>query len=312
MNKLISIIVPVYNVDRYLCKCLDSLINQTYKFIEIIIINDGSTDSSLEIAEKYKAKDDRIVIFSKKNGGLSSARNYGITKINGAFVMFVDSDDSIKLNAIELMYNKSLEDKLDIVVCDMEYLYDDESVVFSSGGNLESLNKQDNQLCLINNSACNKLISSNLLHEFNFPQGLWYEDLGSIPLLLYKANKIGKVDEALYTYYQRSGSISHSDNLKIFDIYKCINLLKSTIGNNANTLYIIHGLELTTLRIKDFDEKSIRKQYLKENMFQLNLNYPKWYNDEYIKQYTFKKKFIFKLLKYKMYTLTLMIYDRAR
>ena len=166
-------------------------------------------------------------------------------------------------------------------------------------------------LPFINNSACNKLILSSLLLNFEFPLGLWYEDLGSIPLLLCSASKIGKLDEALYVYYQREGSIAHSASMKIFDIYECINLLKNTIGSDVNQLYIIHGLDLTTLRIKDFDDKSIREQYLKINMEHLHSNYPKWYKDNSIKKFSIKKKIIFKLLNLKMYKLILCIFDLA-
>ena len=101
----ISIIVPVYNTEKYLSKCLNSLIKQTYKDIEIIVVNDGSKDKSLEIAKKFAKQDNRIKVFNKENGGLSSARNFGIEKASGEYIGFVDSDDYIKENMFEILYN---------------------------------------------------------------------------------------------------------------------------------------------------------------------------------------------------------------
>ena len=119
----VSVIVPVYNVEEYLERCLDSLVNQTLKDIEIIIVNDGSTDGSKEIIQKYLNKYKNIVYLEKENGGLSSARNYGIPYAKGEYIGFVDSDDYVELTMYEKMYNKAIEEKSDMVECDFIWEY---------------------------------------------------------------------------------------------------------------------------------------------------------------------------------------------
>lgn len=115
MNNLISIIIPIYNTEKYLRQCLDSVVNQTYKNLEIVLVNDGSTDSSLEICKEYKEKDDRIIIIDKKNSGVSNSRNVGIETSNGEYITFLDSDDWLELDAIEIMMNFVIKKDVDIV-----------------------------------------------------------------------------------------------------------------------------------------------------------------------------------------------------
>ena len=124
----ISIIVPVYNTEKYLSKCLNSLIKQTYKDIEIIVVNDGSKDKSLEIAKKIAKQDNRIKVFNKENGGLSSARNFGIEKASGEYIGFVDSDDYIKENMFEILYNMIKEANAKIAICGW-YLVEDNQII---------------------------------------------------------------------------------------------------------------------------------------------------------------------------------------
>ena len=114
MTEKITVIVPVYNVENYLNKCLDSLINQTYKNLEIIVINDGSTDNSGEICQEYAQKDNRIIYIEQENGGLSDARNTGLERMTGSYVTFVDSDDWVEPDYVEVLYNKLLQ--LEIIV----------------------------------------------------------------------------------------------------------------------------------------------------------------------------------------------------
>ena len=320
MNELVSVVVPIYNVEKYLPKCIDSIIGQTYKNLEIILVNDGSKDRSLEICKNYMIRDFRIKIVDKPNGGLSDARNAGIKQASGEYICFVDSDDFIKEKMIEDMLTTLLKANSDICVCDMEYLYDNGDLKFASGGEFkEGSVLDDPNLMIINNSACNKLYRLSLFDDWSFPFGKYYEDLATVPVLLYKANKICKVNEPFYVYYQRSGSIAHSANKKIFEIYeainRCIEYVKINGGDarliaKLNSLYIIHGLDLTTIRIKDFDDKSLREAYLKENMDHLKKYYPKFEEDGYYRNCSLKKKIIFKLLKKGKYNLVLKIYDR--
>lgn len=128
-NPKVSVIVPVYNVEKYLERCLDSLINQTLKDIEIIVVNDGSTDNSLDILTKYVQNDCRIKIINKQNGGLSSARNVGLDVVNGEYISFVDSDDWIDLNMLKDMYENAVKENCDVVMCSYTREYSDKSRV---------------------------------------------------------------------------------------------------------------------------------------------------------------------------------------
>ena len=121
----VSVIVPVYNVEEYLEKCLDTLVNQTLKEIEIIVINDGSPDNSQKIIDKYAKKYKTIKAYTKENGGLSDARNYGLTKANGEYIAFIDSDDYVSIDMYEKIYQKAKSGNFDMVVCDLNIIYDD-------------------------------------------------------------------------------------------------------------------------------------------------------------------------------------------
>ena len=310
---LVSVIVPVYNVEKYLYKCLISLISQTYKDIEIICVNDGSTDNSLKILEEYAIKDNRVSVYTKENGGLSDARNFGLTKANGDYVIFVDSDDYIDTTTIEKCVDNANKYNSDIVVYDMKYIYDDREEL-ASGGEFECTSfKENRNIIFINNSACNKFIKRELMNDVSFPKGLYYEDLATIPILLSKANKISKINEPLYFYIQRGNSIAHTINDKIFDIYKAINMIACYYKNHEldgeiNELYIRHGLFLTTLRIKDNSNDII--SYLKKNNDCLDRYYPDWRKISWFKEYSFKNNIIFKLLQKNKFDLVKKIYNK--
>ena len=128
---LISIIVPAYNVEKYISKCIESLINQTYKNIEIIIINDGSRDNTENIIKKFKDK--RIKYYKNVNQGIGKTRNFGIDKSNGEFLMFIDSDDFLDIRACEILHNKIKEEKLDLVICDFYKIYDKSLYLYKIG-----------------------------------------------------------------------------------------------------------------------------------------------------------------------------------
>lgn len=304
-----SLIVPVYNVERYLEKCLFSLVNQTLDEIEILLVNDGSTDSSLSIAQSFSNKYKNIKIITQENSGLSSARNTGIRNANSEFLAFIDSDDYIDHTMIEKMYNTAVSQNADIVVCDMMYVFIDHET-FSSGGLFKSFNANvEPELIGINNSACNKLIKSSLFTDVSFPMGLWYEDLATIPILYIKANKVVKIDEILYYYLQREDSIAHTINPKIFHVYDAIKIVENYIDINITKnktqfidalhhMYLNHGLYLTTLRITSISKlKSEINEYLKLNLKMIKQYYPEWQHNIFNNSYNWKIKVIFLLYK---------------
>lgn len=319
-TQMISVIVPVYNVEKYLPECLESILKQTYENMEILAVDDGSTDSSTDILEQASEKDARIHVLRKENGGLSDARNYALDRAKGEYVAFIDGDDTIHSEMMQKMLEGCISRQADIAVCDMEYHFDDGTKKFSSGGEFHDGSVRDNpSLIRMNNSACNKLYKLSLFEEVRFPKGKYYEDLACIPSVLYEAERIVKINEAFYYYRQRSGSIAHTANMHIFDIYDAIedtmSYVKShgyeqEIINEVKHMYILHGLDLTTLRIRDFDDKDIRVSYLKENMKRLRQAYPEYQQDSLYKEADIKKKLIWMLLKHGKEKMALRLYDR--
>ncbi len=320
MKRPVSVIVPVYNVEAYLAECLDSILAQTYDALEILCVNDGSTDGSAAILEEYAAKDERIRILTKTNGGLSDARNFGLDHSRGDYIACIDSDDAVTPDMIEKLVGRLEETSSGIAVCDMEYFYDDGRKSYSGGGDfLEASVREMPGLIAVNNSACNKLFKAELFNDVRFPVGKYYEDLAVIPILLYRAEKVCRVPEPLYRYRQRSGSIAHTASEKIFDIYDALDGVKSWVEENGGEeavlkeirrLYIVHGLDITTLRIRDFDDKAVRRRYLEENMRRLKHSYPGYRSDPAYRSAPFKKKLIWFLLSAGMYDIVLKLYDR--
>ena len=256
MKSLISIIVPVYNVEKYLERCLKSICNQTYSDIEIILVNDGSPDNSHIIIEEFKNRDERIKIINKTNGGLSSARNAGIKVAKGDYIAFVDSDDWIELTMFEKLINSIEVNKSDIAVCDVRTEYED--------GTLKAFLNQapDYPECIsvreypdafmgFDCFACNKLFKKSLFSDHNilFPEGLLYEDIGTFPRLFFRTTKISLVREHLYHYIVRGGAITQTFNLKGLDYLKVTKLITEDITNlkerifdpYANAFNIMHN-----------------------------------------------------------------------
>lgn len=315
-----SVIVPVYNVAAYLPACLDSLLAQTDPDFEIVAVNDGSTDGSADILFQYADRDKRVRIISKRNGGLSDARNAGIAQARGRYIACVDSDDLVREDFLASLVKQLEETGSQIAVSDMEYFYEDGHTSASSGGDFTVSDVRRNpQLIAINNSACNKLYQKELFAGLQFPVGRYYEDLALIPILLYRAERVCKVPAPLYRYRQRSGSIAHTASPKIFDIYDAIDDVVDYVRSHGNEpavltelyhLYIVHGLDLTTLRIRDFDDRSLRASYLRQNMARLRQSYPDFEKDSACRKAPFRKKILFHLLKEDKMEQVLKIYDR--
>ena len=212
----ISIIVPVYNVEEYLDKCLSSLVNQTIDDYEVIVVNDGTKDNSQNIIDKYTKDYPKIIkSYIKKNGGLSDARNYGLKYARGEYIAFVDSDDYVKEDMFEKMYNKAAENNYDIVVCDINYIYEDKIKVASSLINHSTININDIKKAMINiyPAAWNKIYKHSLFdNKICFKKGIWYEDVEFLYRLFPFIKSIGVVKEPLINYVQRENSI-----IKTFD-----------------------------------------------------------------------------------------------
>ncbi|WP_244834586.1 glycosyltransferase [Clostridium sp. BJN0001] len=245
-NKLISIIVPVYNVEKYLEKCVNSLINQTYKNIEIILVDDGSKDSSGEICEKLSQKDSRIFVVHKKNGGLSSARNEGLKYAEGSYIGFVDSDDWLSPNMYETLYDILIKNDADISYCKFFKTSNETSEIpkenenkISVFNNKEGMNNFYTDLSVYTIVAWNKLYKRELFLDVRYPEGKIHEDEGTTYKLFYKAEKTVYIDKAFYYYRVNPESITNSKfskkNLDIIDVYE--EKIKFIVDKNLTYLY---------------------------------------------------------------------------
>lgn len=277
MNDLISIIIPVYNVEKYVEKCVNSALKQTYQNLEIILIDDGSTDNSGKICEKLSSNDNRIKVFHKKNGGLSDARNYGIERATGNYIMFIDSDDWIENDTVELSLAKAIKDKADIVIFGISKDYDNgkKKVRIPT---VSGIYNSEESIALLNSfkcfdvSACNKFYNIKLFGNIRFPVGKLCEDFYTIYLLFSKANKITVLNEAKYHYFQRANSITRNKKVNMDHYYASLeqlNYIKSNyprIINEGETGCAFAKLTLYNDKVKkrikidaDIDVKEARK-----------------------------------------------------
>lgn len=224
--KTVSLIIPVYNVRDYLRKCLDSVAAQTYQDLEVIIVNDGSTDDSLQIVLEYTGKYPHFRCYTIENRGLGGARNYGMEHATGEYILFLDSDDYITPNCVEVMITAAENTNSDIVAANCYDVREDGSVLLAYKNqyrNATTSLAQEPELLFNRICACFKLFRRSLLSSFAFVSRVWYEDMRMIPKLYLHA-RITYVDDFVYYYVQREGSIMNNRNcrrnLEIIDAFE--------------------------------------------------------------------------------------------
>lgn len=222
-KELISVIIPVYNVKKYLKKCLESVVSQTYSNLEIILVDDGSTDGSEKICDEYAIQYNNVSVIHKKNGGLSSARNAGINVAKGKYIGFIDSDDFVDKRMYEILYKNLIKEQADISICNI-YKFRDYNEVDNTieKEKIETFEGIDIQKSLQNNYfvmvvAWNKLYKKELFKKTRYPNGKIIEDAAIIHYLLDDSKKIVVSNLELYYYYQRDDSIMHNSNEKLLD-----------------------------------------------------------------------------------------------
>ena len=306
----VSIIVPVYNVEKYLSRCLDSLINQTLFDIEIIIVNDGSPDNSQDIIDKYKKKDKRIISLIKENGGQASARNLGLNYASGEYIGYVDSDDWVRIDMFEKMYNKAKEEESDIVICDFYKAYDDGNIIEEK--NMITF-ENDIKKNYIMGHPCpwNKIYKKGIITNEHFPEGMIYEDFASDPLLVSKVNVVSYVENPLYFYYIRENSTMNDKVFKpkFYDKLKAGNIITDAINSDSSYnkyrqefefLLINNLLRDTYFRLKDITEA---KNLLYDITVFIKENYPRFMKNKYIKGNGLKYRIITYLIYKRKYKL---------
>lgn len=232
---MISVIVPVYNVEKYLERCVKSIAAQTYKDLEILLIDDGSTDKSGEMCDDFQQTDSRIKAFHKQNGGLSDARNYGIEHSAGEFISFVDSDDYIDEKMLETLHRLITENDADLAVCSAMDVFEGKEVTQVKEIKEFNLNKVESYKYMLRGdgipSACNKLYKRQTVGNVRFPVGKLYEDGFFTPQILKKVEKTAVTSKPMYYYFRRADSITtkpfRKGDLDVIEAYdKCVKQVK--------------------------------------------------------------------------------------
>lgn len=268
--KLVTVIIPFYNVEKYLPVCIESVLKQSYKKLEIILIDDGSTDNSLLICKKFKGKDKRIKIYHTNNFGLSHARNVGLDHANGDYIVFVDSDDYIDENMINIMLTKSNDS--DLVICNYKKVQSkdigvtleisqDKQVLKNQIWDINSFWKHyyfDNlrAFCCV---AWNKLYKKKLFNKIRYPVGKIHEDEYVIGKIVNQCNSIKVINNSLYYYVQRVDSIMHKDYRGNFEVAEAY-LNRCAVLQEQQQLDIIKEnlLEIPSLMVSGFYESKNR------------------------------------------------------
>ena len=240
----ISIIVPVYNVEKYLTKCLDSLVNQTLQEIEILVVNDGSPDNSQSIIDEFQKKYPlKIKSFIKENGGLSDARNFGLDRAVGEFIGFVDSDDEVSLNMFEEMYALAKKHDAEMVICNLQKVDQNGNVTqkLTQIPNMPEKIELENHFSVFSDVsyfACNKIFKNQLFKNKRFKKGVHFEDIQLIPQLLLHCDTIAQTQNYHYQYLERTDSISKTHTEKGLDILKAVADVEETFKNSRYKLNV--------------------------------------------------------------------------
>ncbi len=288
----VSIIVPIYNVENHLEKCLESLINQSLKEIAIILVNDGSKDGSGEIAKEYQNRyPNKIMYLEKENGGLSDARNYGIPYATGEYVAFLDSDDYVELTTYEEMYQLAKQEQSDMVECDFYWEYPDKRKEDRG----EIYHNKKEMIEKVRVVAWNKLIKREILEtsQVQFPKGYYYEDVEFTYRLIPYLTKISFLKKPCIHYVQREGSIANVQNERtkeIFDVLEHVITYYQQKGIweeyqlQLEYIYSRYLLCSSLLRMVKIQNKKVRKKVLQENWTNLNTKFPNWKKNLILKQ----------------------------
>lgn len=310
----VTVIVPIYNVEKYLARCIDSLVNQTLNEIEIVLVNDGTKDSSGKIAMQYaKQYKEKIIYLEKENGGLSDARNYGLAYAKGEYIAFLDSDDYIEKDAYEKMYEKAKLENADYVECDFIWEYPNKK----RKDKCYQYNNKKEMLAFARVVAWNKLIKREIIEENNirFPKGLRYEDIEFTYKLIPHLNKICYVDQCFIHYIQRKNSIANVQNEKTAEIFEILDNViryykeKNLFEEYRNELeynYARYLLCSSLKRICKIGNKQIRKRLIRQTWSKLNIEFPEWKENKILKDVHIKKNIYIKTINkftYNIYTI---------
>ena len=278
MKERISVVVPVYNVEKYLEKCVNSIVNQTYKNLEIILVDDGATDNSGKLCDELAKIDNRIKVYHKENGGLSDARNYGVERATGDYIGFVDSDDYIDAEMYEKLYEAIKKENADVAECNLKIIYPNRVELYTNEKYFKVCTKQEYleeylKIEKVFGSVWTKLIKSDIAKKLVFPKGKLYEDTYYAYDLINVANSFVLIDSPSYNYLMRENSITNAKfNLRIFDLIEIVEKFHKMTYENYPSLK-----EAADCR-KMYAYFSVLNSILLEDEFKNNSYYPKIIN----------------------------------
>ena len=305
----VSVIVPVYNVEAYLDKCLDSLVNQTLKDIEIIVVNDSTPDNSQQIIDQYvKQYPHKVQSFIKKNGGIADTRNFGLSQATGEYIGFVDGDDYVDLTMFEKLYNEAKRIDAQIVSCDFYWEYPEKIVYAQDGPFYNNREYMVNVLAVLWNKIYKKEWINQL--EFRFIENLRYEDSSYLIKCAPYLSSIGYVNEPLVYYVQREDSITYTQNYKVGDMLTVFNdifefyqkhHLYNQYQSELEYLTLKYFLGSSFLRAAQIQDKNSRKSILKEGWKLLNKRFPNWRKNQYLVSQKDKKHLYYRYTNKVMY-----------
>lgn len=321
MNKCkLSIIVPVYGVEKYIDKCLNSLVKQSLKEIEIIVVNDGTKDNSQKIVDKYVKKyPDKIKSYIKENGGQGSARNYGLKKATGEYIGYVDSDDFVEKDMYKKLYNKAKENNYDIVVCG-NYNVSEDYQNKNIDAFINNYNTDLENIFFGKMAVWNKIYKRDILikNKLEFKEKVWYEDLAFTLKAIMNSNTFAFIDEPLYDYLIREGSTMNNSNVqRNLEILDAFNDILSYIQHNKKEEYFskIEFLAIDHIYISaivrvlkaEADDK-VKRETINKLIDYMNKKFPNYKNNKYINTLSKNRKIIYKLINIKMYGLINLIF----
>ena len=268
----ISVVIPVYNVENYLHKCLQSVLSQTFTDYEIILVDDGSTDNSGALCDELAAKYESVSVIHQQNKGLGGARNTGIVAAKGKYILFLDSDDTIDADCLRVCYEKASAYDCDMVAFKQQAIFEDGNlgaIYYCTLPENKLLTGEEIKPLMFSSSACNRLYKTELFSKFDvyFPDRLWYEDLRTTPKFLCHINSVYYyADKPLYFYLQRSGSIMHTPDLDriVRERIESVEGIKSYFEQNGFSeqfktelefLHVFHGYFLPVREMQNMTPK---------------------------------------------------------
>lgn len=300
----LSVIVPGYNVEEYIAKCIETIVENEVPNMEVILINDGSKDNTLKIMKKYQKKYPKLLkVIDQENQGLSMARNVGIEASTGEYITFIDSDDSIEPNMYKTMLEKAESGKFDIVACGVNVVYPDKTIRVPAGFD-HDIKDKDEIKSIMNNwytVVWNKIYKRSILKDIRFKKGVWYEDVEFLYRLLPNIKSIGLVNGYYNNYMQRPGSITYTYNSKLYhlienfdgiiDFYKEKNLFKSYKEEleygYVRYLYATFVKRLAKMKNKEEFDKGVNKV-----IESVNEKFPDYRKNKYLKGFSPKKIYL--------------------